>query len=101
MKPGFAAGDQIKDAAACYRAEDLSDDVRQNVVRRKSFARPESKRDRRVKMAARNMADSIGHRQHRQTKRERDAGKTNAEARESRGQTRHSRIRPEPAKAFQ
>src|SRR5690349_18035993 len=79
-KAVFAARDQIENCRPDDCAENLRDDIGQNVSRRKSFSSPETDRHRRIKVRTGNMPDGVSHRQNRHTEGERDARETDAEA---------------------
>ena len=66
--------------------DDLGADIGENLVRRKAPAAPQSDRDRGVEMTARDVADGVGHRQHRQAKSKRNASQADSDRHAFRGQ---------------
>ena len=84
----LAAGDRIEHGGAGDRAEHLRDDVGHQLGGLEPPARPQADRDRRIEMAARDVADRIGHGQDRQAERQRDAGEADAELRKRCGKHR-------------
>src|SRR5208282_5723879 len=70
------------------RAQNLHDDVRDHVRAGETAAGPESDRNRRVDMASGYVPDRVGHREQRQSERERDTGEADAKVREARREHR-------------
>jgi hypothetical protein len=66
--------------------DNLGYDVRHDVLVRASPCRPQAEGDRRIKMTTRDMADCVGHREHRQTEGEGHPEEPNAEVWEPCGQ---------------
>lgn len=79
VKAGLAAGDQKQNARADNPANHLGDNVGSQIGRWEALAGPQPDRNGGVQVAARNMADGIGHCQHGQPKGKRDADKPDAE----------------------
>jgi hypothetical protein len=62
-----------------HRADHLGDDVRHKVARREAACDGEPDAHSRIQVAARDVADRIGHGQHRKTESERNAHETDAQ----------------------
>ncbi len=82
----FARGDEIKHGGARDGARHLSNHVREHAPRRKTASRPEPDRHGRVQVASGDVANGISHRENRQTERERDPEKADADGRKGCGQ---------------
>ncbi len=78
----------IEHAAASDRAQHLGDDVGQELAAREPAAGPEPDRDRRIEVAARDVPDGVGHRQHGQAEGQRDAEEADAQLGKRRRQHR-------------
>jgi hypothetical protein len=78
-----ARRDQVEHAAGDDAADHLRDDVRQQLVAGEPLPEEQPDADRRVEVAARNVPNSVRHRQHGQPEGERDADEADAELGES------------------
>ena len=67
VESGLAGRDEIEDPARGNRAEDLRNDIRQQLVRGETAAGPQPDGNRRIEVAAGDVSDGVGHRQHGQT----------------------------------
>jgi len=85
-----AAGDPIQHRGGDDGADHLGNDVGDHLGVREAPAGGKPDRDRRIKVAAGNMADGIGHGQHRQAERQRDAGEADAELGKAGGEDRRA-----------
>src|ERR1700746_177738 len=94
VKAWSTTGYDVEHAACNDSAKDLRHDVGKELATRETTTSPKADRDRWVEMAARDMADGIGHGQHCQTERERNAKQTNADVRKCRSKN----CAPAPAK---
>ena len=93
-----AAGDQrTAPRRAIDRADHLRDDIGADVLRREAPAGGKPDRHGRVEVAARDVADGVGHRQHRQAEGERDAEEPDADL----GKGAAITALPQPAKVSQ
>ena len=88
----LAAGDHIQHAAPHDGADHLRDDVGNDLLGGKAAAGGKPDRDGRVEMAARDMADGVGHRHHGQPEGERHAEQADADLRENRRRSPRCRI---------
>ena len=82
------------------RAGDLGDDVGRQLASREAPAQPEPERDGGVEVAARDVAERVGHGQHGQPEGERDAGEADAQTSGKPRRARRCRSRPTPARTF-
>lgn len=73
VEAGCAAGDEVEKGRADDRANDLRGDVGGDLIGREPAACGKADRYGGVQMAARNMADRVGHRDHGEAKGERHA----------------------------
>ena len=76
---GLAAGDQIENSGAGDAADDLGDDVGDHLGFRMTSADDQSDGDRRIQVAARDVADGVGHGHHGEAEGERNADEADAE----------------------
>jgi len=83
-------GDSVEQQGGHDSADDLGDDVRNDVSGGKTSARGQSHGDRWVEMASRNVADRIGHGHHGEAESERNAEKADADLRKAGGDDRTS-----------
>src|SRR3954452_21719144 len=81
----FPAGDEIENSGTGDGSSDLSYEVRKEFVGREAFADNESDRDCRVEVAARDVPDSVCHREHRKSEGKGNADETDAKLRECSG----------------
>src|SRR2546427_5179094 len=86
IKSSLATANYEQHAAGCDRAQQLSGNVRKEIFSGKAPAHPETDRNRRVQMTARDVSDGKSHRQNRQTKSQRHACEADPNIRERRGQ---------------
>ena len=77
------AGDRIEECRRDDAADDLGDDVGRGFLSGEAAAGNLAERDRRVQVAARNVADGVGHGKHRKAKRERHAHVTDTGGRDA------------------
>ena len=98
--PGRAAGDHIEQRRGHDRADDLRDDVRQDLAGRKAAAGGKADGHGRIEMAAGDMADRIGHGDDAQPERQRHADQADADLRKAGGDHRAAASRKcEPKRA--
>ena len=77
---GLAAGDHIENRRARDAADDLGDDVGNHLRFRMPSADDQPDGDRRIEVAAGDVADGVGHGQHREAEGERDTDEADAQA---------------------
>ena len=75
---GLAACDEVEDSGTGDGAENLGDDVGGEVGGGEALPRPEAHRHGRVQVAARDVADGVGHGQHGEPEGQRDADEADA-----------------------
>jgi len=68
IEPCLAAGDHVNHSGGEDRTGDLCDHVLRNIAPGEPAPYGEAKGDRGIQMAARDVADRVGHRQHRKAK---------------------------------
>lgn len=73
IKASLAAGDDVQHAAGCDPAQNLGDNVRDQILCREAATRPKPKRNGRVQMATGYMSDRECHGEHRQAEGKRNA----------------------------
>ncbi|KAG1244111.1 hypothetical protein G6F46_015292 [Rhizopus delemar] len=78
VKAQFAAGDAGQHGCRHDRPQDLRDHIGQDVLGGEPAAGKEADRDRRIEVAAGDMAHRERHRQHRQSECQRDACEADA-----------------------
>lgn len=81
-----AAGDHVEDARARNAADELGGHVGGQLFGGEALAHDQADRNRGVEVAARNMADRVGHGEHREAEGERDAEQADADLGEAGGQ---------------
>ena len=81
-----AAGDEVEHATRRKPAQHLRHDVRGQLRGREAAACPQAHRDRRVQVAARDVPDGEGHREHGQAEGERNAMQADADVRKGGGE---------------
>ena len=79
LKPLVPLAMAYRTAARGDRAQELGDDVGDQVADREPFAGPQADRDRRVQVRARDRAEGVGHGQHGEAEGEGDADEADAE----------------------
>ncbi|MBB3934225.1 hypothetical protein GGR05_000336 [Aureimonas phyllosphaerae] len=100
---GLAGRDRIEDDSAEDAAKHLRQPVGAELVPREAAGHRKAQRNGRVEMTTGDAADGVGHRENRQAKRQRDAGKADAELREAcgkNGASAPSENEPEGAESF-
>ena len=88
LEAGLARGDHVEHRRRQDGADHLRDDVGHDIGGLELSGGPEPDRDRRIEVAARDVADGIGHREHGQAEGEGDPEEADAERRKGGGQHR-------------
>lgn len=84
VKARLAAGDEEEDRPCGDRSKDLGDNVGDDLGRGEAAAGPEADGDRRVQVAAGNVADGVGHGHHGEAESKGHSEKTDPHVREGR-----------------
>src|ERR1700759_2605699 len=90
IKSRMPACDHVENACSSHCAQHLSNDVREQILRREAAARTQADRNRRVQVPARHMTDGECHGEHRQAEGQRYPYKADAQSWEGGSQHRAS-----------
>src|ERR1700688_316531 len=81
VETGRAARDEIENRRSEHGSDYLRHDIRKKIARRETVACPEANGNRGIQMTSRDMADRIGHGEHREAEGKRHAKKPDADVR--------------------